>query len=264
MFMEERQRKIARCIEEQGKITVAEIVRLYDISDESARRDLRMLEQQGLCKRTHGGALRPVQVGSRPPADRDFSAMPVFETYDRIAAAAAAMVKENDTVYLCGGSFGHILLRHLPTDIRYTLVVNQVDVAKELRGRDNVEVYLAGGHMRASGSLVDAMAVAFIRQLHFDICFLTGAGLTAEFGLSNVTEDTAAFQRAVLENSRRRVLLMPGAKVGREAFLRVCGVQSFHTVVTDWECPPEQLTRLRETGTEVLAVETDTADTADA
>lgn len=264
MFMEERQRKIARCIEEQGKITVAEIVRLYDISDESARRDLRMLEQQGLCKRTHGGAIRPVQVASHPPADRDFSSMPIFETYDRIAACAAAMVKENDTVYLCGGSFGHILLRHLPREIPYTLVVNQVDVAKELRSWDNVEVYIAGGHMRTSGSLVDAMAVAFVKQLHFDVCFLTGAGLTAEFGLSNVTEDTAAFQRVVLENSRRRVLLMPGAKVGREAFLRVCGAEMFHTVITDWECPPEQLPQLRETGTEVIAVAHDTADSANA
>jgi DeoR/GlpR family transcriptional regulator of sugar metabolism len=118
--------------------------------------------------------------------------------------------------------------------------------------------------MRTSGSLVDAMAVAFVKQLHFDICFLTGAGLTAEFGLSNVTEDTAAFQRAVLENSRRRVLLMPGAKVGREAFLRVCGAEMFHAVITDWECPPEQLPQLRETGTEVIAVAHDTADPANA
>ncbi len=260
MFMEERQREIARCIEEQGKITVAEIVRLYDISDESARRDLRMLEQQGLCRRTHGGAIRPVQVGYRPPKDRDFSAMPVYETYDRIAAHAAGLIRENDTVYLCGGAFGHLLLRHLPTGFPYTLVVNQVDVAKELRSRDNVEVYIAGGHMRKSGSLVDSMAVAFVSQLHFDLCLLTGSGVTAEFGLSNGTDETAAFQRTVLKNSRRRVLLMPGAKVGNEAFVRVCGVQEFHTVITDWECAPEHLSSLRDTGVEVTVVECERTD----
>lgn len=260
MFMEERQREITHIIETQGSVTVAEIVAAYGISDESARRDLRMLEQQGLCRRTHGGAIRPTQVGARPSQDRDFSAMPVYDTYDRIAAAAAAMVKKNDTVYLCGGSFGYLLLRHLPTDIPYTLVVNQVDIAKELRGWENVEVYIAGGHMRRSGSLVDSLAVAFVSQLHFDLCFQTGSGLTAAFGLSNGTDETAAFQRAVLKNSRRRVLLMPGAKVGNEAFVRVCGVREFHTVITDWECAPEQLSNLRDTGVEVLCVENERTD----
>ncbi len=260
MFMEERQREILRRIEEQGVITVAEIVKQYGISEESARRDLRMLEQQGLCHRTHGGAIQPVQVGARPPKDRDFSTMPVFDTYDRIAARAAAMVKEGDTVYLCGGAFGHLLLRHLPTEIPYTLVVNQVDLAKELRGWENVEVYIAGGHMRRSGSVVDSMAVTFVSQLHFDLCFLTGSGVTAGFGLSNGTDETAAFQRVVLKSSRRRVLLMPGTKVGNEAFVRVCGVQEFHALITDWECAPEQMRSLRETGVEVIAVGSDAAD----
>ncbi|MBQ8610255.1 MAG: DeoR/GlpR transcriptional regulator [Oscillospiraceae bacterium] len=260
MFMEERQREIARCIEEQGKITVAQIVARYAVSDESARRDLRMLEQQGLCRRTHGGALAPVQVSSHPAENRDFAAMPVYETYDRIAAYAAAQVRENDTVYLCGGSFGHILLRHLPKDIPFTVVVNQVDVAKELRGWENAAVYIAGGQMRKSGSVTDAMAAAFVSQMHFDLCFLTGAGLTAGFGLSNVTAETAEFQRTVLKNSRRSLLLMPGSKVGREAFMRVCTAQEFDAVITDWECAPEHITALRESGAEVITVERQTAD----
>lgn len=260
MFMEERQREILRCIEQEGKITVAEIVARYEISDESARRDLRMLEQQGLCRRTHGGAIRPLQVGAHPPVDRDFSAMPVFETYDRIAAYAAAQVKEKDTVYLCGGSFGHIMLRHLPREFPFTVVVNQVDVAKELRSWENAAVYIAGGQMRQSGSVTDAMAAAFVSQLHFDLCFLTGAGLTADFGLSNITAETAAFQRAVLKNSRRKLLLMPGGKMGREAFIKVCAAQEFDAVITDWECPPEHLAALRESGTEVIALEREQAD----
>ena len=62
MYMEERHQQISDLIRENGKISVAEIVEKYGISDESARRDLRMLEKKGLCKRTHGGAIRLQQV----------------------------------------------------------------------------------------------------------------------------------------------------------------------------------------------------------
>ena len=89
MFMEERQQKIAEVIEATGKITVAEIVKEYGISEESARRDLRLLEQKGICKRTHGGAIYPQQVSVRPPVNREFSNMPVFDNYREIAKKAA-------------------------------------------------------------------------------------------------------------------------------------------------------------------------------
>lgn len=255
MFMEERHKEIAEVIRANGNITVAEITGKYGISDESARRDLRMLEQKGVCKRTHGGAIRMGQVSVHPPQDRDFSVMPVFDTYREIARTAAKMIRENDTVYLTGGSFGYIMLSFLPRDIRYTLVVNSVDIAKELRSFDNADVYLAGGKMRQSGSFVDTLATEFVRRLHFDLCFLTGGGLSAAFGLSNGTDETAAFQRAVIANSRKKCLLMPGRKVGIDSFIKVCEADEFDCVLTDWECVEDQIAALEERGVSVTVAE---------
>lgn len=255
MLMEERQHEIAATIEGNGKILVSEITAQYNISEESARRDLRMLEQQGLCKRVHGGAIRMQQVGLRPPADRNFSQMPIYDTYREIAKTAVQYIHANDVVYLTGGSFGHIMLQYLPKNIPYTLVVNSVALAQALRGFDNVETYIAGGKMRKSGSVTDSLATSFVRNLHFDTCFITGAGLTPAFGLTNGTDETATFQRTVLENSWKRILLMPGAKIGSDAFVRVCPSQQFQTIITDWECIPEQVDALQELGSEVIVVE---------
>lgn len=255
MFMEERQQQIAEAIENAGKITVAEIVEKYGISSESARRDLRLLEQKGLCKRTFGGAIQPPQVNRRPPADRDFSNMPIFDTYREISKAAAEQIREHDVVYLCGGSFGHIMIPYLPIEIPYTIVVNSVEMGHELRGLGNVEVYVAGGKMRQSGTMTDSLATQFVSQMHFDLCFITGAGLTAEFGLSNGTDETAAFQRMVMKNSRKKILLLPGTKVGVDSFIKVCGADQFDTIITDWECLEEQLAALEEKGIELLVVE---------
>ena len=255
MFMQERHQAIAETIREQGKITVAQITQAYGISDESARRDLRLLEQQGLCKRTHGGAILASQVNVRPPVDRKFETMPIFDTYREIARRAAEQILPNDIVYLTGGSFGYIMLSFLPRDFSYTVVVNSVDIGKELRDFENLEVYIAGGRMRRSGSLVDSLATEFISRLHFDLCFITGAGLTGEFGLSNGTDETAAFQRTVIKNSRKKILLMPGVKIGVDSFIKVCDAEAFDMVITDWECVEEHISALEDKGLQVCVVE---------
>lgn len=255
MFMEERHQKIAETIQKSGKITIAEIAKEYGISDESARRDLRLLEQKGLCKRTHGGAILLQPVSLRPPVDRNFESMPVFDNYKAISCRAAQMIGENDTVYLTGGSLGYLMISSLPRDIHYTVVINSVDIGKALRGFENIDIYLAGGKMRQSGSLVDSLATEFVSRMHFDLCFITGAGLTAAFGLSNGTDETAAFQRTVIRNSRRRYLLMPGSKIGADAFIKVCEADVFDAVITDWDCVEDQMAALEEKGTAVIVVE---------
>lgn len=255
MFMEERQQKIIDTIQRDGKITIAEIAKEYGISDESARRDLRLLEQKGMCKRTHGGAIRLQPVSVRPPADRKFENMPVFDNYKAISCRAAEMIGENDTIYLTGGSPGYLMIASLPRDMHYTVVVNSVDIGKELRSFENIDVYLAGGKMRQSGSLVDSLATEFISRMHFDLCFITGAGLTAAFGLSNGTDETAAFQRMVIKNSRRKCLLMPGAKIGVDSFIKVCEADVFDCVITDWDCVEDQIAAIEEKGTAVIVVE---------
>lgn len=255
MYAEERQREIALMIEANGKVSIAELVEKYGVSSESVRRDLRALEQSGLCKRTHGGAIRPTQVSVLPPRDRNFDDMPIFDNYDCIAAHAVTLIKPGDMVYFTGGSFGFLMLRHLPADLKCTLVVNNADIANRLRAFSNIDVYVAGGRMRQSGSIVDSMARDFMARLHFDLCFITGGGLTADFGLSNGTDETAALQRQVIRNSRRKVLLMPSQKVGADSFVKVCDASAFDTLITDWDCVEDELLKLEEQGLIITVVE---------
>ena len=255
MLMEERQLKIAELIEKKGHITIAELTTLFDISNESARRDLRILESKGLCKRTHGGALKPMPAGYLTPRDRNFDEMPVWENYEQIARQAVTHIKEHQIVYLTGGSFGFLMSTFLPRDIHYTLVVNSIDLANRLRHLTNVDLYVVGGKMRQSTSVVDSMATDFVSRMHFDLCFITGSGITAEFGLSNGTDETATFQRKVIENSRRKILLLPSAKIGTDAFIKVCDTEKFDLLITDWDCVEEEISKIEEKGVEVFIVE---------
>ena len=255
MLMEERQLQIAELIEKKGHITITELTTLFDISNESARRDLRILESKGLCKRTHGGALKPMPVGYLTPRDRNFDEMPVWENYEQIARQAVTHVKEHQIVYLTGGSFGFLMCPFLPRDIHYTLVVNSIDLANRLRHLTNADLYVVGGKMRQSTSVVDSMATDFVSRMHFDLCFITGSGITAEFGLSNGTDETASFQRKVIENSRQKILLLASQKIGTDAFIKVCDTEKFDLLITDWDCVEEETAKIEEKGVEVFIVE---------
>ena len=255
MLMEERQLKIAELIEKKGHITITELTTLFDISNESARRDLRILESKGLCKRTHGGALKPMPVGYLTPRDRNFDEMPVWENYEQIAQQAVTHIKEHQIIYLTGGSFGFHMCHFLPRDIHYTLVVNSIDLANRLRHLTNADLYVVGGKMRQSTSVVDSMATDFVSRMHFDLCFITGSGITAEFGLSNGTDETASFQRKVIENSRQKILLLASQKIGTDAFIKVCDTEKFDLLITDWDCVEEEITKIEEKGVEICIVE---------
>ena len=252
MFVEERQKEIFEYIKHNGKIYISDITDKYNISDESARRDLRTLEQKGLCKRTHGGAIMVSQLNIKSNPKRDFSQMSVFPNYQSIAVEAIKHINQNDIVYLTSGSLGYIILKNLPKDISFTIVTNSVDLCQELRAYDNIETYVVGGKMRKSGSVVDSMALEFINKMRFDLCFITGSGLTFEFGLSNGTDETAAFQRAIIHNSIKKVLLIPSEKVGRNAFIKVCDAYDFDFIITDYDCNEDHLALFEERDIKII------------
>lgn len=257
MFIDERHREILKIVNENGRISIGEIQDKFEVSVDSARRDLRILEEKGLLKRTHGGAIPVMQVGLCPPRNRDMKNMKIFDNYDAIAKKGAEFIKENDIVYLTSGSVAFIMLKYLPRNIKYTLVVNSVTLAEELKYWENITLYIVGGKVRQNGtaSLVDSLATSFVKNIHFDLSLMTAGGYDASFGLSNGTDETATFQRAVIENTRKNILLMPNQKIGFKAFLKVCDANKFHTLITDWDALEEELIKIQETGVDVIVVE---------
>ena len=257
MFIEERHQAILKTIQENGRISIGEIQERFEVSVDSARRDLRLLEERGLLKRTHGGAIPIQQVGFCPPRHRNLTDMEVWDNYAAIAKKGAEYIKENDVVYLTSGSLGFIMLKYLPRDIRYTLVLNSVSLANELKYWDNVTVYITGGKMRmhSTTSLVDSFATSFVKNMHFDVCLMTAGGCDATFGISNGTDETATFQRTVIDNSRLRILMMPNQKIGFRAFIKVCDVSRFDVLLTDWDAVEDELSKLEDASVQVVVVE---------
>ena len=259
MFIEERHQTILDLIKTDGRISIGDIQDKFGVSVDSARRDLRLLEEKGLLKRTHGGAIPLPKVGQHSPVKMrciNMTDLPeVFSNYDEIAKKAVSYIKPNDAVYITSGSVGFLMIKYLPKDFEYTVIVSSVDNAMALKSYTNIKTYVIGGMMRPNGRICDSMAQDFIRNMHFDVSFLTGAGITAEFGVSNHTPETAAFHRIIADNSRKNIALFPAEKVGVKVLLKDVDTSKFDVLITDWNALEEELTKFDELGIDVVVID---------
>lgn len=255
MFIEERHQAILSILESEGRITVGDIQKQFNVGLDSARRDLRILEEKGLCRRTHGGAIPAMQVNRCPSGYNLRQMTEVKPNYDAIAKKAVLYIREGDFFYLTSASVGYLMTRRLPRDFEYTVVTNSIIIADEIKEYANIKIRLIGGIMRPGGNTVDAIATEEVRRMRYDRCFITGAALSASFGMSVQTPESMAFIRAVAECSRQTIALFPCEKIGCEAANHIIPAADIDILITDTDASESQIAAIAGMGVEVITVE---------
>ena len=256
MFIEERHRAILDWLQEKGSITTGDIQVQFGVSYDSAKRDLRLLEEKGLLKRTHGGALPMHQVALGRPAKntiRDISS--VKENYFAIAMKAVSMINQNDVIFLASATVGYLIAQNIPDHIKVRVVTNSIVIAEELRTKENVKVILIGGEMNDKGNCYDAFAIEMVRRLRFDKCFITSAFVSAEFGLSVQVSSHVGFMNAVMDSAKQTIGLFPTEKIGFDSIISICPAERMNIMITDWDAAEEDLKQFDEKGIEIVIAE---------
>ncbi len=256
MLIEERHKQILALLYEKGSITTAEIQRKFSVGYDTAKRDLRILEEQKQLKRTHGGALPLRAAAAGKPAGvtcRDYGE--VRPNYLSIALHALSMLRSGDVVYISACTIGYFMAQRMPEDKNLRVVTNSVVMAEELRQKKNVSVLLLGGEMDAKGNCYDAFAIDMIRRLHFDACFITSAALSPAFGLSIQKSYHIPFLNAIMDSSDRVVGLYPTEKIGFASVLKIAAATRLHTLITDDNIADEDKAAFEDLGIAVVATE---------
>ena len=256
MFIEERHRAILDLLTANGSISNSEIQEKFGISYDSAKRDLRILEEKGLLKRTHGGALPVRQVAAgRPAMQTCKDIVQVKENYLAISLKAVSMLKENDVIFLTSATVGYFMAQNLPDNMRLRVVTNSIVIAEELRRKPNIGVILLGGEMDHKGNTYDAFAIETIKKLRFDKCFITAAAISASFGLSIQSPQAISFYQALVDSSKQVIGLFPTEKIGFESIVSICPADKLDILITDWNALEEDLVAFDEQGIEIVIVE---------
>lgn len=249
----ERLVAILDTIERTGSVSVTELAARFAVSTASLRRDLRLLEDQQVLQRTHGGAVGSPRAGEVPVALRRQSRLASKYT---IARRALAEVRDGRAVIgLNGGTTTLELARQLGDRSGLTVVTNSIDVAGELLGRKRSRCIVLGGVGRGpSHEMVGPWTEHLLTRLKLDVVFLGADGMSAQGGLTTHDAGEAAVNRAMVYRSRRTVVLVDGTKIGRRTAAQIVPCSAVDAVITDTTADSESLAELRASGCVVITV----------
>ncbi|QFZ21993.1 DeoR/GlpR family DNA-binding transcription regulator [Saccharothrix syringae] len=233
------------------RVPVGTLAALVGASEMTVRRDLDVLERDGLVRRVRGAAVGMLTGEETPYAARSRQRLAVKR---RIAAAVANLLDDGETVVLDSGSTAVEVAREL-IDRRLTVLPLSLHAVDVLRNAPHVRLVLPGGDTRpgelAFGGPLTEHAFEVMR---FDTMVLGSCGLTTRDGVSAHDLTEGAVKRAAIRASARVIAAIDSSKFGRTAFGRVCPVGDVDVLVTDASAPADELHRLRDAGVEVRLV----------
>ena len=253
MLNEERRRSILDLLHRDGRVLVTDLATHFRTSQITIRKDLEVLDSQGLIQRTHGGAL-PTQSGALvDPTLREKEKLHRKEKM-RIAEAAAKLVEEGQSVLLDSGTTTTAIARALKELGKLTVITNATNIAAELAGT-SIDVILTGGTLRKNSfSLVGPLAEQSLRQLSADILFLGVDGFDTKTGLFTPNILEAQVNRIMVEISSRRVAVCDSSKFGRRSLCNIMPPTAVDQVITDKNIRKQDLQALRDAGVAVTLV----------
>jgi DeoR/GlpR family transcriptional regulator of sugar metabolism len=225
-----RHEQILRRLRGGERVAVGALAELVGASEMTVRRDLDVLEREGLLRRVRGAAVSMLSGEETPYAARSRQRL---EAKRRIGAAVAGLLDDGETVVLDGGSTTLEVARKL-TERRLTVLPLSLHAADALRGAEQVRLVLPGGDIRPGElSFVGPLTEHAFEVMRFDTMVLGSCGLSARNGVSAHDLAEGAVKKAAVEASARVVAAIDSSKFGRTAFGRVCPVRDIHVLVTD-------------------------------
>lgn len=248
LLQPERHRKIRRILQERGAVRVSEFGRLLDISENTIRRDLIQLEEEGFCLRTRGGAVvKEEQAGRIPPPEDTSREGPA------LAAAAALRVQSGETIILDAGPVCLLLARELKKKSHITVITTSPAAAAVLQGLPDITVILSGGILHSrTGSLTGPPAEEFFTGVHADRLFLSVDGVSAESGLTDHTMEEAAVKQRMIACADQVLVLAQHEKLGRTALRRLASLDAADFIITGRGADPAVIRALSDAGAAVI------------
>jgi DeoR/GlpR family transcriptional regulator of sugar metabolism len=248
MLTIQRKQLLLRRLSRDGQILAKDLAEELGTSEDTIRRDLRELAQEGKLQRVHGGAL-PASA-----ATGDLRVREQVEPADKLALgrAGAAMVKPGQLVILDGGTTALQVARHLSDELRATIVTHSPTVAVELAQHPRLDIIMLGGRLfRHSMVNVGASVIEAASRFRADLYVMGVTGVHAQAGLSTGDDEEAAVKRALHERAAETVVLASHEKLGAASSFVVAPLSAIATLVVPAGVPAKILRPFRAAGVQV-------------
>ncbi len=231
-MLNKRQNRILQILGRDNRTSVATLSGMLKVSAVTIRQDLNLLEEEGLLRRVHGGAVL------READDLSDRLGVNYEQKLKIAAKAASRVEPGETVLIESGSVNALLARELVKRKKVTLITTNVYIARQFRREENAAVILLGGiYQHNSESLVGKMTRACIDQLNVGKAFIGIDGYTTATGFTSRDLLRAEIASYIIQKAREVFVVSDSSKFGKEELTNICYPRDIQHLATDSNLP---------------------------
>lgn len=254
----DRLTQIKQIILREGRLTNTDLCRRFGISMATARRDLDILEAEGVIRRVYGGAV---------PAQQDDGAQEIprwerrrqegLNEKEAVALRAVELIPDNCTVYLDSGTTLYEVAKCLVGRKNLTVITNSLRIASLLGMEEDLQVYCIGGHVKVDmlvtlGMLANESMSLFPKV---DVAVFSADGFLPGRGLMEYSMEVALLKKSILGKTGELIAVLDSSKIGKAADVTTCATTEIHTLVTDTGAPQEVLELVRNQGVRVLLAE---------
>jgi DeoR/GlpR family transcriptional regulator of sugar metabolism len=250
VLVEERRQKILDFVKERGIVALADLkASLADFSESTIRRDLEFWDQQGVLKRTHGGAIYTGEQLIMPALeDRTGTAL---EEKRQIAQVAAARIRDGDAVLLDGGTTTLEVARLL-VGRSLQIVTNSLPIANLFASSRETDLVMIGGYVYPkTGVALGPLTVRTLDEIHVHQAILSVGGITAK-GFFNSNLLLVETERKMMRCADEAVVVADHTKIGRQALAFLCELSAIDALIVDAGITQSQRRLVEDGGTRLM------------
>ena len=251
MLAIERRNAILEKLQAERRVVVSELSQIYKVSEETIRRDLEKLENDGFAIKSYGGAV----INENANVDLPFNIRKKRNVISKqkIAEVISSRIKDGTSIMLDASSTAGYIAKALKERKNLTLITNSIEILIEMFDTPNVNVLSTGGAMReGSFALVGPQTDKMLNSYHVDIAIVSAKGFDLETGMTDTEELHANNKKTMLHAGREKVLAVDSSKFGKTAFTEIGTLEDISMVVTDAKPDEVWLQAFKEYGIECI------------
>lgn len=242
-----RKNKIMDIITEKKSITVTELSKKFEVTEETIRRDLKALEDDSLLTRTYGGAF--IQAGVENNVNLSIREMAYVESKEIIAKRSRSLIHNGDSIFLDTSTTALFVAKAI-SDMRLTVVTNSMLILAQLQDCENIRLICIGGTLsRDYKSFNGAMALQSLDSFYLDKTFMSCRSLSMEHGITDSTEALATIRQKLITHSNEVYVIADYSKFNRTSFIHICDYSELTGIITDKLLLPKWKSFLEEQNT---------------
>lgn len=235
MFSVTRREEIAKKVHEQKHVTVNELAKQYNVTEETIRRDLRALEKLGVLTRTYGGAYVSYisEYNVQDELDFSFRKKAGIDSKRKIAKACKQVIQNGNTVFLDASTTSYYVAQEI-LNMTITVVTTSMLIFNYLSSFKNITLISTGGVYDKTCDCLDGMLIREALKLYsFDKAFISCNSISIDKGITDSKEESAAIRKLVLDRSKAVYCIVDYTKFDTFSLIKICDIVDVSGLITD-------------------------------